>query len=153
DNTLAETDTYVDGPEHSSVVYSFKDQDNNTRSWYDPAGNLMGYSFTVFKANGHDALYTGTDQYFYNYADTYLQAMHTVHNSPGGPEDGQTIDNYNADQQLVQYTDKQAHTNNRYFLNNAQGQVLTAVVGDHSTYADPNNPTAPNGAIDTHYGV
>jgi len=125
DGTLASTVTKKNGTNESSVSYS---------GGYDAAGNLTAYNITVYASDGVTVSYTSSNSFAYALGDSYLQTRHTVNNSAGGPLSGSTTNTYNVDQQLIQYVDAQNSGNNRYFLNNAQGQVLTVVQGNDGTY-------------------
>jgi YD repeat-containing protein len=139
DGTLLSTLTTQSGQKQTQVNYTYTDE-SGVHSYYDGAGNVKGYSFVVYNTSGTVA-YTGTDTYAYALGDTYYQTSHIVSNSTGGPQNGQTNNTYNADRQLIQYTDTQDVSKNRYFLNDAQGHVLTVLAGNDGNYdGTPSDP-------------
>jgi YD repeat-containing protein len=125
DGTLHSTTTTMGAP-------NAQQNQSSAVATYDEAGNIQTYQFTAY--SGGNVAYTGTDTYTYSHGQSYLQATHVVANGQGGPLGGSTSNTYNADQQLVQYSDAQGPTNDRYFLNNARGQVLGVVQGNDGSY-------------------
>src|SRR6185437_9697856 len=118
------------------------------QSYYDYAGNLMGYDVAVHDPSQNDqyAYYT-TDTISYLDGDSYLEVTQTASSTAeteAAPVGGQTEYTYNADQQLIQYTDTTKPANNRDFLNNAQGQALTVEYGINSAYPSGNTAYGAN---------
>jgi YD repeat-containing protein len=102
---------------------------------YDAAGNVLSYVTTVYQGNG-TPWYTSTHTYTYRLSEGYQEATHSVVNS-GVVQNGSTAYAYNANGEMIRFTDSNSPSTNRYFANNAQGNPLTVVRGNYGT--DPSS--------------
>ncbi|HXC76149.1 MAG TPA: LysM peptidoglycan-binding domain-containing protein, partial [Candidatus Acidoferrum sp.] len=137
DGTVKASSTKVNGLMQSAVAYTYATE-SGTQSYYDAAGNLLGYVATYYDAKGNPA-YSSTNTFTYAHGNSYLETSQSVTSTAleSGvtvPQNGETTYTYNGDQQLIQFTDTQKSTNDRYFLDNAQGQQLTVVQGSDGSY-------------------
>lgn len=102
---------------------------------FDKAGNLHGYTVEIYRPRDGKYLYKTEHKMTYRRGETYQQIKETaassttVHNI-SLPGYGWTTRTYNVNGELVAFVDETENSKNRFFANNAQGQVLTAVQGD-----------------------
>ncbi|MES1192674.1 MAG: LysM peptidoglycan-binding domain-containing protein [Steroidobacter sp.] len=123
---LASGGSILGGQTQSSVSFN-----------YDAASNLTSYSSMSYTANDASSV-TSTYTNKFVKAESYMDGGQTV-NTPGYTP-GDTTRSYNVDNELVSFVDKGQHTNDRYFLNGANGQPLVVIQGN---YTDSNgNPVA-----------
>jgi YD repeat-containing protein len=106
----------------------------------DAASVLRGYTVQVYNTGATNTLrYTSTYSNNYRLSDSYQDAGQTVSSSgTGAPQNGSTTRSYNADNELISFTDSRDATKNRYFENSQTGQPLLAVQGNYSTTAAQN---------------
>ena len=156
DGTLLATLTTQNGHEATSVSYAhLLNESGQLVNGYDAAGNLIGYEVSNYDPNTVDSnnnskfLYSSQETFAYNLGNSYLESSQTVANQgPASttPSGGSTSYTYNADQQLIQFTDSQQAANNRAFLNNANGQVLTVALGTDGKYGLTGSTTTTYGS-------
>ena len=139
--TLLQTTTDTDNGETESVV-SYGDAElatiDGVQYWtqgYDPAGVLRGYAVDTY-ANGVEQ-YETDYSFTYRLGSSYEQTSETAvstrsstNTGTGVPGEGNTSYTYNVDDQLVQFTDSVTPTNDRYFANDIDGDVLITIQGN-----------------------
>jgi nucleoid-associated protein YgaU len=103
-----------------------------------PIGALRSYTAQAYNTtyNSSTPTYLSTYTNAFLNADSYLDAGQTVTSTgTGAPGTATTTRGYNANRELVSFTDSGDNTRNRYFANNASGQALTVVQGNFATPA------------------
>jgi YD repeat-containing protein len=98
---------------------------------YDGVGNVLTYRTRYEQSNG-TLWYVSTHTYTYQKGEGYEEATHVVDNSAVF-QDGTTTNSYNANNELIRFSDSNAAGNNRYFANNVAGNPLTVVKGNYGT--------------------
>lgn len=115
----------------SEVRYGTGPATLNNGVWslgYDAANNLRGYEMQAYNSSGN-ATYTTTFRNSYYLFEGYTDYRQTANSSgSGAPGNGETTRSYNANHELISFTDLHAQVApTRYFANNQAGQVLTSI--------------------------
>jgi YD repeat-containing protein len=98
---------------------------------YDAAGNLRGYIEEVFTPSSGALAYTSTDTISYRNGSTYQETGESITSTSNGPESGSTQYTYNVDNQLASFVDLRDQSKDRYFADDANGNMLTVVQGEY----------------------
>jgi YD repeat-containing protein len=104
---------------------------------YDGAGVLRGYNTSGFdRPTGSEHLkYTSYYDNSYLNADSYLLTIQTARTTSGSTTvlSGVATRTYNVNRELVSTQDSKETSNNRYFVNNANGEAMTVVRGNYAS--------------------
>jgi hypothetical protein len=131
-----------------------------TKYNYDGAGVLRAYSTSAFdRPTGSEHLkYTQFYLNSYLSADSYLLTQQSARTVQGNTTvmSGLAKRNYNANRELVSTEDTKETSNNRYFVNDANGQALTVVRGNYTTQSAIDSAmssafTQTNNAVKAHF--
>ncbi len=106
----------------------------------DAAGVLRGYTVQVYNTGASNTLkYTSTYTNSYRLGDGYQESGQSVSSSgSGAPQSGSTSRGFNANGELISFSDSRDANKNRYFANGASGSPLTVVQGNYGTVAAQN---------------
>lgn len=146
DDGLAKTqNTYRNDIIESELLYGTATWGGGTESGYDAAGNVKHYEVKVYDNEG-DLQYSSYNDFTYDAYETYVQRRHDVTNS-AVIQNGATEQRYNVNGELIRFIDEKDHNNDRYFVNNAQGQAITVVKGNYGEYTSPAAQDALHDAV------
>ncbi len=102
-----------------------------TGTGWDAVGNLRGYKIEFFKDTNGKFLYSTEHKFDYRFGPGYQLIGETAFSfGKNAPGKGLTTRTYDVNGALVQLTDTEKKSNNRYFANDAMGQALTVVNGN-----------------------
>lgn len=126
--TISQT-TYRAGVRESIVNYGSAELING--SWtlgYDAANNLRGYEVLFHNSSGSHTSTTTYENKYYLF-EGYTDRQQVANSSgDGAPRMGETNRSYNANHELISFTDNHAEpARTRYFVNNQAGQMLTSI--------------------------
>ncbi|MES1147049.1 MAG: hypothetical protein ABUL52_01500, partial [Solimonas sp.] len=125
--------TQLNLPTNQQVTISYPTAEYWTTG-YDAAGTLHGYTVWV-NSDSHLGTYALEHMLHYRKGDSFEEISDDVDVAGQWNSDGSTLlpsstqRTYNVDGELVQYTDANDATRDRYFMNNQAGQAITVIQG------------------------